>query len=160
MADPLKALVEIISTQTEILQAAYARSGEETPSINAPFQPDNPLEFEDSITQARYLIVAAAKQLIATVQSPVDFLPIKVNGMYDTVAITFLIDVNVPEIMKETGPNVSLSYSIRWNKMRSPHLTTNNDIQGVHVNELSTATGIDASYLGMSSAHLSSIRIS
>lgn len=112
MPDPLKSLVEIISTQTNILQAAYAEMGEEVPTVNASFRPQDPLEFDPNITKARNLIVAAAKQLIATVQSPMEFLPGKATGMYDTVTLTFVVDVNIPEIMEDAGSNVSPSNTV------------------------------------------------
>ncbi|KAF9072576.1 S-adenosyl-L-methionine-dependent methyltransferase [Rhodocollybia butyracea] len=122
MSDPLTALLQIISTQTTVLQTAYSKADSSVPSINTPFQP-TPLEFDPRVTEARHLIVAAATQLIATVQSPIEFLQAQAGGMFDTVIVGFIIDVNVPEILREAGP------------------------EGLHVDDLSTATGVDASYL-------------
>ncbi|KAF5367926.1 hypothetical protein D9758_004439 [Tetrapyrgos nigripes] len=118
----LKALAEIITTQTEALQAAYARAGAQVPSINAPFQP-SPLEFDPNINNIRQLIVAAASQLIATVQSPIEIIQLHTGGMFETATLGFVVDVNVPDLLKEAGS------------------------KGLHVDDISAATGVDASYL-------------
>ncbi|KIK59999.1 hypothetical protein GYMLUDRAFT_44008 [Collybiopsis luxurians FD-317 M1] len=123
MSDTLNALVEIITTQTAALQSAYTKTGSEIPSVDSPFQP-NSLEFDPAAAEARHLIVAAASQLIATVQSPIDYLQDQLSGMFDTVNMGFVVDVNIPEILKEKGP------------------------QGAHIEELAEATGVEASYLG------------
>ncbi|KAE9406446.1 S-adenosyl-L-methionine-dependent methyltransferase [Gymnopus androsaceus JB14] len=122
MSDPLKGLIEILTTQTAILQAAYAKTGAEVPSVDSPFQ-FSPLELDPSLKEARDLVVAAATQLIATAQSPMDVLFSKMTGLYDTVTLGFVIDVNIPEILKEAGE------------------------QGTHVKEISAKTGVDSSYI-------------
>ncbi|KAF8825705.1 hypothetical protein HHX47_DHR6000182 [Lentinula edodes] len=122
-SDPLTALVDIISTQTAVLQSAYKNDSTKVPSIDDPYQP-TPLEFDPSITAARNLIVAAATQLIATVGSPHELIYANLSGEYDTVTMGFIVDVNIPEILKEAGT------------------------QGLHVDELSLATGIGSSYIG------------
>ncbi|KAJ3815283.1 S-adenosyl-L-methionine-dependent methyltransferase [Lentinula aff. lateritia] len=121
--DPLTALVDIISTQTAVLQSAYKDDSTKVPSIDDPYQP-TPLEFDPSVTAARNLIVAAATQLIATVGSPHELIYANLCGEYDTVTMGFIVDVNIPEILKEAG------------------------MQGLHVDELSLATGIGSSYIG------------
>ncbi|KAJ3907134.1 S-adenosyl-L-methionine-dependent methyltransferase [Lentinula edodes] len=121
-SDPLTALVDIISTQTAVLQSAYKNDSTKVPSIDDPYQP-TPLEFDPSITAARNLIVAAATQLIATVGSPHELIYANLSGEYDTVTMGFIVDVNIPEILKEAGT------------------------QGLHVDELSLATGIGSSYI-------------
>ncbi|KAJ4466135.1 S-adenosyl-L-methionine-dependent methyltransferase [Lentinula edodes] len=121
-SDPLTALVDIISTQTAVLQSAYKNDSTKVPSIDDPYQP-TPLEFDPSITAARNLIVAAATQLIATVGSPHELIYAKLSGEYDTVTMGFIVDANIPEILKEAGT------------------------QGLHVDELSLATGIGSSYI-------------
>ncbi|KAJ3735169.1 S-adenosyl-L-methionine-dependent methyltransferase [Lentinula guzmanii] len=121
-SDPLKALVDIISSQTAVLQSTYAQNNSEFPSLNTPFQP-TALEFDPNVTAARNLIIAAATQLIATVQSPIEFVASSMGGVYDTVTLGLMVDINVPEILKEAGT------------------------QGLHVDQLASATGVDSSYL-------------
>lgn len=107
MSDPLKSLIEILTTQTTILQAAYAKADAEVPSIDSPFQ-FAPLEFDPSLKEARHLIAAAAMQLIATVQSPMEVLQARLFGIYDTITLGFVVDVNIPEILKDAGEQVIL----------------------------------------------------
>lgn len=106
LLDPLKSLVDIISTQTAVLQSAYSKNNTKAPSLDTTFQP-NLSEFDPSVIAARHLIVAAATQLIATVQSPVEFLQSHAGRIYDTVTLGFVIDVNIPEILKEAGTQVA-----------------------------------------------------
>ncbi|KAJ3927862.1 MAG: S-adenosyl-L-methionine-dependent methyltransferase [Lentinula lateritia] len=122
LLDPLKSLVDIISTQTAVLQSAYSKNNTKAPSLDTTFQP-NLSEFDPSVIAARHLIVAAATQLIATVQSPVEFLQSHAGRIYDTVTLGFVIDVNIPEILKEAGT------------------------QGLHVRQISSITGVESSYL-------------
>jgi hypothetical protein len=105
MSDALKTLTEIISSQTDALQAVYAKAGAEVPSIDALFQP-SPLEFDPKVNNIRQLIVAAASQLIATVQSPIEILQLQTGGMFQTATLAFVVDVNIPEVLKEAGPKV------------------------------------------------------
>ncbi|KAJ3819936.1 S-adenosyl-L-methionine-dependent methyltransferase [Lentinula raphanica] len=86
------------------------------------FEPTS-LESDPAVAAARKLIVAAATQIIAAVQSPVEYLQNGVSGMFDTLTLGFVIDVNVPEILKEAGT------------------------EGLHVKELALAAGVDSSYL-------------
>ncbi|KAJ3730279.1 S-adenosyl-L-methionine-dependent methyltransferase [Lentinula raphanica] len=128
-SDPLQALLDILSTQTAILKSAHTTNNTTVPSLDSPFEPTS-LESDPAVAAARKLIVAAATQLIATVQSPVEYLQNGVSGMFDTLTLGFVIDVNVPEILKEAGTEV-------------------NNIQpvGLHVKELASAAGVDSSYL-------------
>ncbi|KAJ3755044.1 S-adenosyl-L-methionine-dependent methyltransferase [Lentinula raphanica] len=121
-SDPLQALLDILSTQTAILKSAYTTNNTTVHSLDSPFEPTS-LESDPAVAAARKLIVAAATQLIATVQSPVEYLQNGVSGMFDTLTLGFVIDVNVPEILKEAGT------------------------EGLHVKELASAAGVDSSYL-------------
>ncbi|KAJ4466244.1 S-adenosyl-L-methionine-dependent methyltransferase [Lentinula aciculospora] len=132
--DPLSALVNIISTQTAILQTAYAKNNTKFPSIDDSFQP-GPLDFDPSLTPARNLIVAAATQLIATVDSPMGFVYSKIGGLYDTVTLGFVVDVDIPDILNEAGP------------------------EGLHVDKLSEVTGVDASYIARVMRYLATSHI-
>ncbi|KAJ3722637.1 S-adenosyl-L-methionine-dependent methyltransferase [Lentinula raphanica] len=121
-ANPLESLVDIISTQTALLQSLYAKNSAEVPTLDAPLQ-FNALEFDPELTAVRTLIVAAATHLIATVQSPLQFTANSLGGLYDNVALGLVVDINVPEILKEAGD------------------------EGLHVDELASATGVSSSYL-------------
>ncbi|GAW03924.1 S-adenosyl-L-methionine-dependent methyltransferase [Lentinula edodes] len=107
---------------TAVLQSAYSKNNTEAPSLDTTFQPSLS-EFDPSVIAARHLIVAAATQLIATVQSPVEFLQSHAGRIYDTVTLGFVIDVNIPEILNEAGT------------------------QGLHVRQISSITGVESSYL-------------
>ncbi|KIK53484.1 hypothetical protein GYMLUDRAFT_265005 [Collybiopsis luxurians FD-317 M1] len=122
MCDSLRALVDIICSETAILQAAYAKQSAEVPTLDAPFEP-GPLEFDPALSHVRHLIVAAAAQLIATVQSPIEFLQLAAPAMFESAALGFVVDVNIPDILGTASP------------------------QGLHVKELSATTGIDSAYI-------------
>ncbi|KIK56327.1 hypothetical protein GYMLUDRAFT_230198 [Collybiopsis luxurians FD-317 M1] len=124
MAEALKALVNIISTETSTLLSLYATNHTEFPSLEEPWAAKSPeLEFDPALVRARQLIVAAAAQLIATVQPPTDFLQDAAPSMMKPATLGVIIDVNIPEILQEAGP------------------------QGLHVREISVATGVEESYL-------------
>ncbi|KAF9073215.1 S-adenosyl-L-methionine-dependent methyltransferase [Rhodocollybia butyracea] len=129
MADALKALVNIISTETNHLLLVYAAQNTEFLSLNAtsgPITCSNPgpaLDLDPALIRSRQLIVAAATQLIATVRPPAEFLQDAVSAMLKPAALRVIIDTNIPEVLSEEGP------------------------QGLHVNDLSVRTGVDESYL-------------
>lgn len=106
MTDPLHALTDIICSQVAALQDAYAKQSLEIPTLDAPFKP-GPLEFDPDLGHIRHLIVAAASQLIATVQSPVEFIQDAAPAMFRTAALGFVVDVDIPEILIEAGPEVT-----------------------------------------------------
>ncbi|KAF5371626.1 hypothetical protein D9758_003596 [Tetrapyrgos nigripes] len=98
----LKALVDIITQQSAILQEAYATSGSEVPSLDGRFQP-GPLEFDFNLAHTRQLMVGAALQLIATVQSPGEYLQDFAFSFHKSATIGFVVDVNIPEILADAG---------------------------------------------------------
>ncbi|KAG6817821.1 hypothetical protein H0H87_003229 [Tephrocybe sp. NHM501043] len=122
MATPLSALANLITTNVAALEAAYAEKGATFPSLNDPFQP-TPLDFDPTLGPTKALIVAAAAQILATVRSPVEMLQEYSPGMYFTTTLGFVVDVNIPEILNEGGP------------------------EGVHVKDISAQNGIDPSYI-------------
>ncbi|KAG6848863.1 hypothetical protein H0H93_013351 [Arthromyces matolae] len=123
-ASPLSTLSALISTQVAILEDVYAERSTPLPSLDEPFAP-NPLDFDPSLASTKALIVAAAAQLMAIVRPPVETLMEYTPGMYFSATIGFVVDVNIPDIMAETGA------------------------QGIHVKDLSTQTGVEASYIGV-----------
>ncbi|KAF5384278.1 hypothetical protein D9615_003359 [Tricholomella constricta] len=122
MASPLRALADIISANVSILEAAYAKEGAQFPSLDDPFH-RTPLDTHPLLSDTKQLIAAAAAQMVATVRSPVDMLQEYSNGMYMTVTLGLVVDVNVPDILTTAGH------------------------QGLHVNDISAQNGIDPSYL-------------
>lgn len=122
MTSPLSALANIISSNAQNLEAAYAKSGAEFPSLDDPFRP-TPLDFDPTLDQTKALIVAAAAQLLATVRSPIEMLQEYSPGMYWTATLGFVVDTNIPDILNEGGR------------------------QGVHVKDISAQNGVDPSYI-------------
>ncbi|KAE9406823.1 S-adenosyl-L-methionine-dependent methyltransferase [Gymnopus androsaceus JB14] len=122
MAEALKALVDIITTETTALLTAYETHKAEFPSLDEPFNPVADL-LNPALVRTRQLIVAAATQLIATVQPPSEFLQDAAPAMFKPATLGFVMDVNIPEILMEAGP------------------------QGLHVRDISAATGVEESYL-------------
>jgi len=109
MADPLTALANIISTGVGALTKAYSQNGLQFPSLDDPFQPA-PLSIDSdpSLVEHKALIAAAAAQILAMVRPPVEtFLELS-SGMYGTATCSFVVDTNIPDILKEAGPAVRL----------------------------------------------------
>lgn len=110
MAEALKALVKIISTETDALLSAYATHEVKFPSIDetstTSSKKNTDFDVDPTIVRMRQLIVAAAAQLIATVQPPGEFLQDAGPAMFKSATLGFVVDVDVPEILMEAGPMV------------------------------------------------------
>ncbi|KAI0063777.1 S-adenosyl-L-methionine-dependent methyltransferase [Artomyces pyxidatus] len=122
MTTPLKALADIISSGVQTLESAYSKKGIPFPSLDDPFQPTL-LDNEYDVATATNLIVAAAHQIIATVRQPVDTVYDYASAMYMSAALGLAVDVNVPDVLKDVGP------------------------QGLHVGEIGREVEIDADKL-------------
>ncbi|KAI0063823.1 S-adenosyl-L-methionine-dependent methyltransferase [Artomyces pyxidatus] len=122
MTTPLKALATIISSSVQTLESAYSKKGVPFPSLDDPFQPIS-LYNEHDVVTATNLIVAAAHQIIATVRQPMDTLFDYAPAMYTSAALGLAVDVNVPDVLKDVGP------------------------QGLHVSEIGREVEIDADKL-------------
>ncbi|KAG6910307.1 hypothetical protein DXG01_011704 [Tephrocybe rancida] len=122
MASPLRALANLITTNVDALEAAYAEKGATFPSLDDPFRP-TPLDFDPTLGPTKALIIAAAAQILATVCSPIEMLQEYSPGMYWTATLGFVVDANIPDILNEGGP------------------------EGVHVKDISTQNGVDPSYI-------------
>lgn len=107
MASPLSALLIIISSNVQTLEAAYAKAGATFPSLDDPFSP-TPLDFDPSLKETKKLIVAAAAQLLATVCSPIETLQEYSPGMNWTATLGFVVDTNVPDILYGAGSQVCI----------------------------------------------------
>lgn len=109
MADPLTALANIISTGVGALTKAYSQNGLQFPSLDDPFKPA-PLSIDSdpSLVEHKALIAAAAAQILAMVRPPVETILELSSGMYGTATCSFVVDTNIPDILKEAGPAVRL----------------------------------------------------
>jgi hypothetical protein len=108
MACPLTALANIISTQVDVVTKAYSEKGLDFPDLDDPSQsPPPPSGASDaSLAESKALIVAAADQILATVRPPVQTFTELSFGMYGMANLAFVIDTNIPDILKEAGATV------------------------------------------------------
>ena len=68
MASPLSALSQIITSGIAAIESTYASHGATFPSLDEPFQPPT---FDDpALVLPTKLVIAAATQLIASLNSP------------------------------------------------------------------------------------------
>ncbi|THU96154.1 S-adenosyl-L-methionine-dependent methyltransferase [Dendrothele bispora CBS 962.96] len=123
----LDALLQILTTQVASLQASYRTSNttERIPSLLKlknleTLGPDS----DPSLNETRRLIVSAATQLIHTVQSPIEIVQDYAGSTFKTVALGFVVDVNIPEVIRDLGGE-----------------------KGMHVDDISVHVGIDTSYI-------------
>ncbi|THU96160.1 S-adenosyl-L-methionine-dependent methyltransferase, partial [Dendrothele bispora CBS 962.96] len=122
----LDALLQILTTQVASLQASYRTSNttERLPSLlklnNETLGPDS----DPSLNETRRLIVSAATQLIHTVQSPIEIIQDYAGSTFKTVALGFVVDVNIPEVIRDLSGE-----------------------KGMHVDDISVHVGVDASYI-------------
>ena len=71
MTSTIRALAELILQNIGPLEADCARRGVEAPSMKEPFKPGSEFSLNDvDVQKASTVIVAAAQQLINTVQPP------------------------------------------------------------------------------------------
>ncbi|KAJ8508980.1 hypothetical protein ONZ45_g8812 [Pleurotus djamor] len=99
----LDALVRIISSGVETIQGRYASQRESFPSISEVYTPSRFEEDPDTIALTR-LVVGAAAQLIASLRGPYDVLNETATGMYGTATVGLVNDNNIPDLLKEAGP--------------------------------------------------------
>ncbi|KAI0059128.1 S-adenosyl-L-methionine-dependent methyltransferase [Artomyces pyxidatus] len=135
MTSPLSALVSIISSGVEALESAYAGQGIAFPSLDEPFRP-GPLDKDPGVVSATRLIVAAAHQIIATVRPPLEVVLECGSAMHMPAAIGLAVDVNVPDVLKDAGP------------------------EGVHVDEIGRKVDIDGERLARVLRYLATRHIS
>ncbi|KAI0064236.1 S-adenosyl-L-methionine-dependent methyltransferase [Artomyces pyxidatus] len=97
---PLIALADLISSGVRTLDATYSQQGVPFPSLDGPYSP-GPLDTDATVTAATQLIIAAAHQLIATVQQPVMTLLNYAPATCMTSAMGLVTDVHVPDALKD-----------------------------------------------------------
>jgi hypothetical protein len=70
--DALDQLLEIIQNGVADIKRAYAAASHDLPNLNEPY--DGPHELEKTVSPTTALVVAAAQQLVATLQPPGQYL--------------------------------------------------------------------------------------
>jgi hypothetical protein len=70
--DALDQLLEIIQNGVADIKRAYAAASRDLPNLNEPY--DGPHELEKTVAPTTALVVAAAQQLVATLQPPGQYL--------------------------------------------------------------------------------------
>ncbi|KAF8899686.1 S-adenosyl-L-methionine-dependent methyltransferase [Mucidula mucida] len=111
----LDALVDILPSQVKTFQTTYADAGQPRPSA---------LDADPALIQMRKLIVAAAHQLISTVRSPIEIMQEGGFAAFTSVALAYVEDNNIVDILIEAGP------------------------QGLRLDDIAAISGTDASTLG------------
>ncbi|KAI0261384.1 S-adenosyl-L-methionine-dependent methyltransferase [Gloeopeniophorella convolvens] len=119
---PLSALLRIISEGVRTLESTYSKNNATFPSLDEPFTP-GPLDNNPDIVAAKQLAVAAAYQLIATVQSPLEHLQERGLSMYSTASLGLVEEVDVADTIKQAGS------------------------EGLHVNDIAHKSGVDPAKL-------------
>jgi hypothetical protein len=105
--NPLRTLLDILSTQVDNIEANYAKAGVSYPSLDQPFVP-SPMDHDPQTVMATQVAVAAATQLLATLRSPLDSLWSMAIGTVTTAVLGAAEDANIADLIFEAGPKVSL----------------------------------------------------
>ncbi|EMD40179.1 hypothetical protein CERSUDRAFT_151192 [Gelatoporia subvermispora B] len=100
----LDALLGIISNSVKTIQAKCKARGVPFPSIDEPFDPESDAIRAEVIADAAPAI-AAAQQLIATLDNPGVYALRQTFGMHISSAIGAMLAGNIAEIMRESDPN-------------------------------------------------------
>lgn len=128
---PLSLLVSILSSSVKELESAYAKKGQEYPSLDARFTPlpddAKELEVNPELGQLSRIVVAAAAQIMATVRAPMETIQEYSTGSYAAASLNLVVDVNVANILKDSGP------------------------QGMHIKDIALRADVPAERLGTSS---------
>jgi hypothetical protein len=105
LSTPLRALANIISTNVQTLESAYTRNGATFPDLKDPFAP-SALDADPALNETARTIVAAAYQIIAAVRPPHESIQEYATGCYSSMALNLVVDLNIPNILKEAGGQV------------------------------------------------------
>ncbi|KAH8998235.1 S-adenosyl-L-methionine-dependent methyltransferase [Lactarius hatsudake] len=128
---PLIALARIISQGVQTLESAYSKKNLSFPSLDEPFKP-SPLDDDPDVGNTTRLVIAAAFQIIATVRPPQETILDYAPAMYLSATLGVVDEANVADALKEAGP------------------------KGLHVNDISTKTGVDSDKLSRVLRYLAS----
>ncbi|KAI0032886.1 S-adenosyl-L-methionine-dependent methyltransferase [Vararia minispora EC-137] len=114
---PLSALLRLLASSVESLEAAYAKEGVPFPSLDAP-NAASPLAIDPEASHLARVAVAAAYQVIATVRDPIETVQHTAASYYASAALGVSVDLHVANILKEGGD------------------------EGVHIDEIAAQAGV------------------
>ncbi|KAJ7457536.1 O-methyltransferase [Mycena galericulata] len=103
----LRLLSNIISEAVDTIEGVYADAGVTPPSLDAPFNPQDPLEAlrsKPEVMAATLKIVAAAGQIGATARDPVLSALNSAHAFQISACLRTASELNVVEILREAGP--------------------------------------------------------
>ncbi|KAF8977536.1 S-adenosyl-L-methionine-dependent methyltransferase, partial [Cyathus striatus] len=118
----LQSLTNVITSNLQVIEDSYTSNNLTVPTLDDLFLP-TVLDTDPTLHEAKQLVVAAAAQLIATIRPPPETIALYGTGMYTSVTLGIVVEANIPDILMAHGVN------------------------GLHVNEISTQSGVDASWI-------------
>ena len=105
MTSPLRTLALTILSGVDAIEAAYSKAGVPLPSLDDPFSP-SPLDEDAALIDVQRLVANAAAHIIAHARQPLESLQESVMSTYMTASLGFIVDVNIPDILKNAGSQV------------------------------------------------------
>lgn len=123
MSSPLSALSIILSSGISTIESTYAKHGISVPSMDEPFQP-GPLDNDEALSKTISHVIAAASQLIALVKPAPLIVTEGSLSFYLSASLQVAVEANIPEILREAGP------------------------QGLHVKDIGYKSGVDPHKIG------------
>jgi hypothetical protein len=95
----------LFSSSVDILEETYASKGASIQCLDEAYKPNPELEQDPRVIEARNLIVGAAHQLIASVDSPANTLTTNLAlGMYNSAALQYVVETSVADVLKQGDP--------------------------------------------------------
>ncbi|KAJ7191645.1 S-adenosyl-L-methionine-dependent methyltransferase [Mycena pura] len=122
----LRRLASIINESLDTMENAYSHAGQAIPTLDAPFDAENPAEAvrqEPAVATAILNVMAASSQMSATVCSPAAAVLNASQAFHISSCLRAASELNVVEILREAGP------------------------QGCHVNEIAATSKADPALL-------------
>ncbi|KAF7314008.1 S-adenosyl-L-methionine-dependent methyltransferase [Mycena chlorophos] len=104
---PLRALLNIISTSVDAIDAAYASANLPHPSLDAPYDPHAPgeaLRSDPGVAAAAKNIIGAAAQMIAELEHPFQGVTSTAYAFHQAAAISIASHLDLSEILHDAGP--------------------------------------------------------
>lgn len=105
MTSALRTLALTILSGVDAIEAAYSKAGVPLPSLDHPFSP-SPLDEDAALIDAQRLVAIAAAQIVALARQPLESIQESVMSAYMTASLGFIVDVNIPDILKDAGSQV------------------------------------------------------
>ncbi|KAJ7239696.1 hypothetical protein C8J57DRAFT_1564775 [Mycena rebaudengoi] len=107
----LRLLANLISQAVDTIEGVYTATNATPPSLNKPWDPKDPSEAlgqAPAVIEAKTKLVAAAAQLVATARDPISTLLSISDGVPLLACLRTVSELNVVEILREAGPQVSM----------------------------------------------------